>query len=247
MTFNNGVLLSNPSTSVSTGATLTAPITVADITGLDREQYKLPVIYQYSVGVQQGFGAKSVLSVSYVGNQSRHQNDYRETNLPDQSLLPAIAAGTAPSYNTLVPFLGVPLHQAVGNRAKRALQLLAGEFRSQMTRDISLQAAYTSPRRMTRPPAQITLEDLNNVSNPYNIAYDNGPSNLDRRHIAFVNFIYEIPFLKNSSNTFLKSTVGGWQVSGVVSSHTGNPINITEGGITNDAVNNIRQHQQRAA
>ena len=87
VTFNNGVLLSNPSTSVATGTTLTAPITVADITGLDRKQYKLPVVYQYSVGVQQGFGAKSVLSVSYVGNQSRHQNDYRETNLPDRSLL----------------------------------------------------------------------------------------------------------------------------------------------------------------
>ena len=70
---------------------------------------------------------------------------------------------------------------------------------------------------------------------PTAIAYDNGPSNLDRRHIAFVNFIYEIPFLKNSSNRLLKSTVGGWQVSGVVSLQSGNPMNITEGGITNCA------------
>ena len=57
---------------------------------------------------------------------------------------------------------------------------------------------------------------------PTTIAYDNGPSNLDRRHIAFVNFIYEIPFLKNSSNRLLKSTVGGWQVSGVVRMVSGN-------------------------
>ena len=143
VTFNNGVLLSNPSTSVATGTTLTAPITVADITGLDRKQYKLPVVYQYSVGVQQGFGAKSVLSVSYVGNQSRHQNDYRETNLPDQSLLPAITAGTAPSYNTLVPYLGfhsIKQSETVQNGHYNSLQ---AEFRSQMTRDLSLQAAYT--------------------------------------------------------------------------------------------------------
>ena len=85
VTFSNGILLANPSTSVQSGTTLIAPITVADITGLNRTEYKLPVSYQYSTGVQQAFGAKSVLSVSYVGNQSRHQNDYRETNLPDQS------------------------------------------------------------------------------------------------------------------------------------------------------------------
>jgi hypothetical protein len=149
VTFNNGVLLANPSTSISSGNTLTAPITVADITGLDRKQYKLPVVYQYSVGVQQGFGAQSVLSVSYVGNQSRHQNDYRETNLPDQSLLPSIAAGTAGSYNTLVPFLGfhsIKQSETVQNVHYNSLQ---AEFRSQMTRDISLQAAYTYSRRMT--------------------------------------------------------------------------------------------------
>ncbi len=239
VTFNNGVLLSNPSTSVSTGTTLTAPITVADITGLDRKQYKLPVVYQYSVGVQQGFGAKSVLSVAYVGNQSRHQNDYRETNLPDQSLLPAITLGTAPSYNTLVPYLGfhsIKQSETVQNGHYNSLQ---AEFRSQMTRDLSLQAAYTYSKAYDPATGANNVGDLNAVSNPYSYTYDNGPSNLDRRHIAFVNFIYEIPFLKNSSNRVLKTTAGGWQVSGVVSMVSGNPLNITEGGIANDAVNNI--------
>ncbi len=236
VTFNNGVLLSNPSTSVATGTTLTAPITVADITGLDRKQYKLPVVYQYSVGVQQGFGAKSVLSVSYVGNQSRHQNDYRETNLPDQSLLPAITAGTAPSYNTLVPYLGfhsIKQSETVQNGHYNSLQ---AEFRSQMTRDLSLQAAYTYSKAFDPATGANNVGDLSTVSNPYSYTYDNGPSNLDRRHIAFVNFIYEIPFLKNNSNTLLKSTVGGWQVSGVVSLVSGNPLNITEGGISYDGV-----------
>jgi Carboxypeptidase regulatory-like domain len=236
VTFNNGVLLSNPSTSVSTGTTLTAPITVADITGLNRKEYKLPVSYQYSVGVQQGFGAKSVLSVSYVGNQSRHQNDYRETNLPAQSLLPAITAGTAPSYNTLVPYLGfhsIRLSETVQNGHYNSLQ---AEFRSQMTRDLSLQAAYTFSKAYDPATGSNNVQDLNNVSNPYSYSYDNGPSNLDRRHIAFVNFIYEVPFLKNSSNRVLRSTVGGWQVSGVVSLVSGNPLNITEGGISYDSV-----------
>jgi len=32
-----------------------------------------------------------------MGNQSWHQDDYRETNLPDRSLLSSIATGTAAS------------------------------------------------------------------------------------------------------------------------------------------------------
>jgi hypothetical protein len=195
VTFSNGILLANPSTSVGTGATLTAPITVSDITGLNKTEYKLPVTYQYSVGVQQGFGAKSVLSVSYVGNQSRHQNDYRETNLPDQSLLPSIAAGTAGSYNTLVPYLGfhsIRLSETVQNGHYNSLQT---EFRSQMTKDVSIQAAYTFSKAYDPATGANNVGDLNNVSNPYSYVYDNGPSNLDRRHIAFVNFIYDIPFL----------------------------------------------------
>jgi hypothetical protein len=239
VTFNGGVLLANPSTSVQSGNTLTAPITVADITGLNRKQYKLPVSYQYSFGVQQGFGARSVLSVSYVGNQSRHQNDYRETNLPDPSLLPAIALGTSPSYNTLVPFLGfhsIKQSETVQNGHYNSLQ---AEFRSQMTRDLSLQAAYTLSKAYDPATGSNNVQDLNAVSNPYSYTYDNGPSNLDRRHIAFVNFIYDIPFLRNSSSRLLKSTVGGWQVSGIVSLVSGNPLNITEGGIPKDVANGI--------
>jgi hypothetical protein len=40
-----------------------------------------------------------------------------------------------------------------------------------------------------------------------------------------VNFIYDIPFLRSSSNRFLKSTIGGWQVSGIVTITSGLPIN----------------------
>jgi hypothetical protein len=244
VTFNNGVLLANPSTSVQSGKTLTAPITVADITGLNSNQYKLPVSYQYSLGVQQAFGAKSVLSVAYVGNQNRHQNDYRETNLPDSALLPCLAGvtgscpgGTTPSYNTVVPFLGfhsIKQSETVQNGHYNSLQ---AEFRSQMTRDLSLQASYTLSKAYDPATGSNNVQDLNAVSNPYSYAYDNGPSNLDRRHIAFVNFVYDLPFLKNSSNRLLKGTVGGWQVSGIVSMVSGNPLNITEGGVSGNISN----------
>jgi len=41
-----------------------------------------------------------------------------------------------------------------------------------------------------------------------------------------VNFVYQIPLLRNSSNHLLKATVGGWELSGIVTAQTGTPLNI---------------------
>ena len=246
VTFNNGVLLSNPNTSLQSGSTLTAPITVADITGLNKGEYKLPVSYQYSIGVQQQIGAKTVWSASFVGNQNRHQNDYREGNLPDPSVLPALANGTNTlPYNQLVPFLGfhsTRLSETVQNSHYNGFQT---EFRSQVRRDLTLQAAYTLSHAIDPATNANGVGDLTNVSNPYSYTYDNGPSGLDRTHIFFVNFVYDLPVFRTTSSRLLRSTLGGWQLSGIVTAVSGNPLNITQGGRGNNISNKLPNTNNR--
>ena len=234
VSFNN-VELENPSTNLANGQPLVAPITVASITGVDRIQNKLPVSYQYSFGVQHALSERTVFSVSYVGNQNRHQNDYRENNLPDPSQFAPLFLNNNADYNTRVPYLGfnsIKMSEDVQNSHYNGLQM---EIHSQIRRDLTLQAAYTLSKAYDPATGANGVGDLNNVSNPYNHGYDYGPSGLDRLNIAFVNFIYDIPFLRTSSNKLLRSTVGGWQVSGIVTLTSGEPLNITEGGITNCA------------
>ncbi|HEY7353595.1 MAG TPA: carboxypeptidase regulatory-like domain-containing protein [Terriglobales bacterium] len=244
VTFNN-VFLSSPTTSVATGSTLTAPITVGSVTGLDRNSYQPPVSYQYSAGVQQGFGAKSVLSVAYVGNQNRHQNDYIETNLPDPSLLPCIAvasncSGSQPTYNTIVPFLGFHSVKMARNEANSHYNSLQFDFHSQASRDLFLQAAYTLSRAIDPSTPGGSGYDLSAVTNPYlGWRHDIGPSILDRTNIAFVNFVYDLPILRNSTNGFLKNVVGGWTFSGIVSMVSGTPLTLTESGISSNVCNTI--------
>ncbi|MCU1294114.1 MAG: hypothetical protein JWP08_2964, partial [Bryobacterales bacterium] len=227
VTFNN-VSLSNPNASILTGSTLAAPITVASITGLAYSDYKSPASYQYSFGIQREVWANSVLSVAYVGNQSRHQNDYRDINLPSTSVLPSLIAGTV-SYNTVLPyagFNGIKLSENAQNAHYNGLQI---ELHAKIAKDLTLQTAYTLSRAID-PATSTGGGDLYTVSNPYNRAYDNGPSGLDRTHIGLVNFIYEVPFFRTSSNRFLKTAAGGWEVSGIVTMQSGLPLNITLGG-----------------
>jgi hypothetical protein len=225
VTFNN-VSLSNPKTSLLTGQTLSAPITVASITGLS-QQYKLPTSYQFSLGIQHELWREGVLSVSYVGNQNRFQTYYGDINLPPQSVLPNLIAGSV-AYNTVVPYLGfhsINLVQAGENSHYNALQM---SFRSQAGKRLTLQVAYTLSRAVD--PATSFGGDLSNLSNPYDRAYDYGPSFSDRTHIGLVNFIYQIPFFDTASNRLTKTALGGWELSGIVTMESGLPLNVTLGG-----------------
>jgi len=227
--FNN-VSLSNPKVSLLTGQTLVSPITVADLTGLANTDYKAPASYQFSIGVQRELARSSVLSVSYVGNQNRHQNDYRDINLPNPSQLPALIQGTV-SYNTVLAypgFRGIKMSENAMNSHYNSLQV---NFHSRPSRDLTLQAVYTLSKAWDPINQGGGAGDLQTVSNPYDRSYDNGPSPLDRRNVAIVNFIYQLPVFRGSNtNTVLKSTLGGWEVSGIGTMESGLPLNINLGG-----------------
>ena len=232
--FSN-IQLENPGTQLSNNQPLVAPITVASITGLDKVNNKLPVSYQYSIGVQHALSARTVLELQYVGNQNRDQNAYQETNLPGSADITTLFANNNADYNTRVPYLGFHSIRQTENIQSSHYNGFQAQIHSQIRNGLQLQAAYTLSRAIDPATGNNGVGDLNNFDNPYNVHYDSGPSGLDRRQIAFVNFIYDIPFLKDSPNKLLRSTVGGWQVSGIVTLQTGTPIHISEGGIQNCA------------
>src|SRR6267142_2371508 len=221
------VSLSNPGISLATGTLANRPINPADITGLAVNNYKLPASYQYSIGVQRQLNAKSVLTINYVGNQNRHQSDRSEYNLPDQAALPSLIGGAKYSLAPGLPFTGfrsIRLTAAEANTHYNGLQI---DVNSQVGRDLQLRAFYTLSRAIDPSNGGTGGGDLNNVSNPYlGWKYDVGPSGFDRTHVAVVNFIYDIPLFRSNQSRLLKSTLGGWQVSGIVTEETGVPINI---------------------
>ena len=225
----NNVSLSNPHTSLLTGGTVTAPITAGSITGLAYSDYDNPSSFQYSIGVQRQLFKNSILNVAYVGNQNRHQNDYRDINLPNPSVLPCLIASskTCP-YNQVVPYLGfnsIVLSENAENSHYNGLQ---ASFNTRWNDRITFQAAYTLSRVID--PATSAGGDLYTVSDPYNRAYDNGPGMLDRTNIFVANFVYRFPFFENTQNHFVRTTLGGWELSGIVTMESGLPLNITLGG-----------------
>src|SRR5206468_3868786 len=127
----NNTTFTNPSLAINTGTAATRPINPASITGLDRADYKNPASYQYSLGVQRSLSSKTVLSVAYVGNTNRHQNDYRNINLPTQSALPSLI-GTPYQIATGLTYPGFTQMTMSENEANSHYNALQVDLNSQI-------------------------------------------------------------------------------------------------------------------
>jgi hypothetical protein len=239
--FSN-VALSNPALSLATGAPPVSPIPVVGLTGLVASDYKLPTSYQYSISVQRQLGRDSVLSISYVGNQNRHQSDYRETNLPPESDLVNLIGASSYTYDSAVQYVGfssIRQMEMAENSHYNGFQI---ELRSRVHNDLTLQAAYTLSRSID--PGEGTgasnpNTDDANTDNPYDRRYDVGPSIMDRTHIADVSLVYDIPLLRHSNNRALRIGLGGWELSAIGTMESGLPLPIgLAGGQGSNAVQN---------
>jgi hypothetical protein len=228
------VEMDNPRLSLATGSAATLPINPADITGLNKKDYKQPLSYQWSLGVQRSLSAKTVVSLSYVGNTNRYQNDYTQYNLPNQAaLIPIIEGVAGANYATAagLPFKGFRSVRLSTNEANSHYNGLQLDVTSQVGHDLFLRAFYTYSKTIDPGAGSNGGQDLQDVSNPYlGWKYDVGPGGYDRTHNAVVNFIYGIPVFRHSSSRLVKSTLGGWEVSGILTFESGIPINIGVGG-----------------
>ncbi len=181
--------------------------------------------HRWSTSTALAFSVRSLpglcSSLMYVGNQSRQQNYYTDVNLPDPSFLPQIYNNTI-NRNTVNPYLGFGSIKQSYDGANGHYNGLQVDLNSQVRRDLSLRVFYTLSRgydSSNQTNGGGGGGDLVSVSNPYaGWRYDWGPNGYDRLHNLSANFIYDLPFLRHASNAFVRTVVGGWEVSGVVRS-----------------------------
>jgi hypothetical protein len=215
----SNVLFSNPATSVLTGATASSPVGPAGLSTLANADYKAPVSNQWSAGIQHELWPRAVLSVSYVGNIDSHQNVFVNINTPllsNTAGRAAVVAGTQ-DVNLIRPYLGFAGITQSENSENAHYNGLQANFRIQASHGLSFQAAWTLSKTMSYGQTG----DLGTASDPYNLKYDYGLSPFDRKSILMVNFVYDLPFFAHTSNKAEKGLLGGWQISGIVTSETG--------------------------
>jgi hypothetical protein len=225
---NNGVSLSNPAVLLSTGQKALNPILPSSIVGMSYTNYKSPTSYQFSLGVQQSIGEKTVLSIAYVGNQNRHQSYRNETNLPAPSVLPSLINNTV-QFNNVVPYTGwgsLNLYENAGTSHYNSLQASVNS----RFKDLTIQASYTYAKAVDSAAGAGSGNDLQSLANPYDRSYGVGPAWFNRDHVFVANFMYDIPLFRSHPSHVVRTLAGGWQFAGYVTAETGLPVNVYLGG-----------------
>ena len=227
------IYLSNPNTSAVTGVT-TAQTFPSTMTTLEYN-YRPPGTAMFSLGIQRQLAQSVVASVQYVGSRGWDQSNDRSINtlpLTDIAHRQGVA-GQIPDPNNptknLPPLNANLYRQFPGfstitqeeNESNFAYNSLQASLRMENRHGLTVQLAYTWSHEIDE-----VSNDLNAVSNPFDVAYDRGSGALDRRNIFNANYVYSLPFFVKRSSRALHTVLGGWQFSGITVLQSGTPIPI---------------------
>ena len=203
--------LSNP----GSGTTSTTSGVLALIGNGD--DFKTPRTQQWNVGVQRQLYARGALDISYAGGHGDHLIRPIDINFPQPADVLRLG-----SVNLARPYQG---YGAITLRTTTAYSNYWGilsSFRHNGGAAGSLTLNYTLSRNRTDASNDRDAVDI--PQNPLDLAAEYADARTDRRHIFTANYVYEIPFLKSSSNALLKAVLGGWQFAGITAINSGQPI-----------------------
>jgi hypothetical protein len=219
------------------------PVLVVTYDPADNSRMEAPVTYNYNLTVEHQFAGGWLGRVAYVGSQSRHQTETAEMN-------PAVYyAGSTLSTDQRRRFNGLPLGTVPTTANKSTLygsigqgtqDLIANYNSLQLTaqrrmRTLTIMGNYTYSKALDDVPngqgnAGVAAQSLSPlpVTNPMRHQFDYGRSDYDRRHVATISYVWNLPAFANS-NLLAREAIGGWQLTGIFRRQTGQGFTATAG------------------
>jgi hypothetical protein len=184
--------------------------------------FKDPTVQEYNLGIQHSLGQSTLLSVGYLGNKSQHVEGRADLN---QAY--AVAPGDPSGILTVKPDPNIGFAYAEQTRGVADFNGLVATLDRRFTNGMQFLASYTWSKSMDEWDG-----DNGALMNIYHPHLTHAASSWDRTQNLEVSGTYQIPFgpgkkWANSDNVLEKEILGGWQISAVEHSATGQPIAIT--------------------
>jgi hypothetical protein len=207
------------------------------------KHFKVPNTQQWNLTIQRSLGHQWVLEVGYVGTHAVHLRDTRDA-IESLDATPANPIIVTDVNGVKYPITVNTIDNAVARTPTPGLngyggyQIFANDayshyngLQTTLSRRWSqgyFQAAYTWSRST----------DATSTGNPaFNTAFNDettlndsrGLSDFDRTHRLVTSYVYDLPFFRHSSG-LVHNTLGGWEVSGIVTLQSGLPFSIYDSG-----------------
>jgi len=173
--------------------------------------FKLPTTFAWNVSIEQQFTSTTAFRLAYVGNETEHlsvlidMNPEWATKIPVNSSLGDIyddQSWATASYNSLQASLDQHLWHGL-------------QVQSSFTWSHTIDIASSSNVSFGNPA----------LGNPISAAWNRGNSYQDMPWNWISNFIYQAPSFRENGK-LMEETVGGWQLSSIITAQKGNPFSI---------------------
>ena len=224
--------------------------TVRNFGGISPVDYAMrnPQTQQWSLNIERQLGNGFVGRIGYVGTKSNFLQRARPINTVRPGLVvPATSAAdeaarlndyrainaglNAPptgTTNRIDPrFTGVTLAESSANSNYHSFQAYAARtFRS----GFGFTAAYTWSKSIddVSDVLNVIATDTPSQQNPFNNRDNRAVSGFDVPHRVVFTHSYDLPKFTNT-NRFVRTLIGGWNLSGIFQMQSGNPINLLSG------------------
>jgi hypothetical protein len=167
-------------------------------------------IQQYSFSIQHQLTPETILEAAYVGNSGRRLTIARELNTATPG--PGATTGNTNARRRILPgtYSSLRYYDDSGTSNHNALQL---SVKQRYSRNITYSAAYTWSKTVDISSGETGGGVA--VGNPFNLNTERGVSDFDRQHVFTSSLVWDVPYLRTSSNPFLRHAIGGWSVAGL--------------------------------
>jgi len=197
-----------------------------------------PNSWQWNVSVEQEVARNTALQVGYVGNVGIHQtttydiNQIPESNFAAAAFMGSSAQGATPSYNVLRPtpnFGRINYFSRDGHSNYQALQV---QFRSKLSNFSNINAAYTWSHTIAdfEQDAANGGGSQGSFTDIQNIGKDRGNATINRPHIFVFNEVFFLPKFEHQAS-FVRESVGGWELNTIFTAESGNSITVYQSGL----------------
>jgi len=179
-----------------------------------------PYSMHYQFNVQHALTSSLMIETGYVGVGGVKFILHRRPNLPDR------LTGERPNPN--IVFGGY----YVDNSQNTSYNAWQTSVRKRFSHNFTFDGHYTFSKSLGLTGGDIGAyygsdNDQVNIQDFNNLRADRGPNPGDTPHRFVGDWVYEVPTFKGM-HPLLRHTVGGWQVSGILSARTGERLIISE-------------------
>ncbi len=195
------------------------------------ENFRNPMVQKWNIAVQQELGHQMAFELGYQGNHSSHQ-----LLQPDDNPCPNLATtDTSINCNSLRPYPDIGSISGTASFGFGNYDALTAKLEKHLSAGLQFISSYTYGHALATSGTTLSgSQSFQTISNTnLSLSYSNAAWDIQQNFTT--GFTYDIPFGRGRQfggniNRAADFVLGGWQVNGILTLHSGQPYTVSASG-----------------